>query len=971
MTGDRETARWEQVESLFHAALQRPPAERDDFLRDACRDDPALRDDVASLLTNAGDEPPLAWAATAAFRLIAEPAALEPGQHVGPYTIVSFIASGGMGAVYRAHDPRMGRDVAIKVSAEQFSDRFAREVHAVASLNHPNVAAIYDVGPNYLVLELVNGETLAERIRGRGALPVEEALDVARQIAEGLEAAHERGIVHRDLKPGNVKITPAGGVKILDFGLAKLPASRDGFTHDAAGSAGTAASTAGMIVGTAAYMAPEQARGAPVDRRADVWAYGVVLFEMLAGRPLYSGELPTDIVAAVIAKEPEVSALPADVPLRIRELIELCLRRDPRQRLRDIGDARILIERYISAPRSVDGAGYQSRRSGIARWVAWGAMTAVGAAVVAGIFLYFTAPGDEQRLLTLSLTAPEDGSFFEGIPPALSPDGQRIAFVADQAGRRRLFVRDLASSTPRVIADGENTGLPFWSPDGRFIGFFADGKLKVIDSSGSAPAVTLCDADQLRGGSWGSRAIIVFGTGDGGLRQVPAAGGPCTAATALDVTQAELRHGFPWFLPDGRHFLFTALSQDASKSGVYVAEVGSSRRTRILATDSNAIYAEPGNLLYVRDGTLVAQPFDTVSQTVRGDATPIVEGLDFNPGRGQPRYRFAASNTGVLAYIADPSDERNARLTIYDRSGNGVDTIAAPARAGSGAFSPEGRTVAYDKGDPSNPLATDIWLYDLARRDNSRLTANGRLNNSPLWSPDGRFIIFGSGRAGSSSQIVRLPVAGSGNEEVLGPNLGRPTDWSPDGRFVLTSARGTGVNDDIWVVPLPGRPPSTASAANSSVCPESVNGLKPFPYLQTQFDESMARFSPDCRWVAYHSDDTSRREVYVSSFPLPGRRKKVSLNGGDRPVWSHRGDELFFVGADATIMAVTVRQGGNDLDVSAPTALFKVPIQGRLRFRRSWVDVSRHGLFLVPTDVESATAAPMTVVVNWTQLIRR
>jgi eukaryotic-like serine/threonine-protein kinase len=555
-----DAERWHVVESLFEAALQRPPAERSAYLQEACANDPDLQREVASLLSNAPtDDPPPAWAAAAAGHLITTPVVLEAGQRVGPYEIVSFLAAGGMGAVYRARDPRMGRDVAIKVSAEQFSDRFTREVRAVAALNHPNICTVHDVGPDYLVMELVEGETLAERLQRRGALPVDEALAIARQMAAGLEAAHDRGITHRDLKPGNIRITPDGAVKVLDFGLAKVtqPLVDDvGQASPAVTNSPTIlTSMAGAIVGTAAYMSPEQARGKPVDQRTDIWAFGVLLFEMLSGTRAYTGETLTDVVAAVITKAPDWSALPGSVPPRIRELLELCLERDPRERLQAVGDARILIERYLSRRPDAshqDGAPSHS----LTGWRVFPWVVATGLAITVAVLsvLYARHPAGEEPLTMLSLLPPEGGVFPAAMPPALSPDGRQIAFVVEKDGRRSVWIRELDASTARELPGTEVASVPFWKPDGRFIAFIAGGKLKRINQSGNAAALSLADADPLSGGSWSKDDAIVFGTGAGGLFRIPAAGGTITQATVLDRTQSETRHGFPWFLPDGRTF---------------------------------------------------------------------------------------------------------------------------------------------------------------------------------------------------------------------------------------------------------------------------------------------------------------------------------------------------------------------------------------------------------------------------------
>jgi serine/threonine protein kinase len=959
---ERSTAeRWRVVESLFEAALQRPPAEREAYLREACANDSSLHREVASLLANtAADDAPTAWAAAAAIQLITKPVVLEAGQHVGPYEIVSFLAAGGMGAVYRARDPRMGRDVAIKVSAEQLSDRFTREVRTVAALNHPNICIVHDVGPDYLVMELVEGETLAARLERRGALPVDEALAIARQIAAGLEAAHEKGITHRDLKPANIRITADGMVKVLDFGLAKVtPPSVDNSdqTTPVTNPPTMMTSMPGTILGTAAYMSPEQARGKPVDKRTDIWAFGVIFFEMLSGTRAYTGETLVDMVAAVITKGPEWSALPGTVPPRVRDLLELCLQRDPRERLHDIGDARILIERYLSRPGDANDQ-QQAPSNSLTGWrvLPWTVAAVLAATVAVFGVLYSKRPIEQQRVVTLSLLPPEGETFFVANPPAVSPDGHHIALIAEKDGRQSLWIRDLDSSIVRELPGTDGARLPFWKPDGRAVAFLAGGKLKRIDATGSGAPLSLCDADQLRGGSWNKDDVIVFGAGDGGLSRIPAAGGAVAQATALDKANSELRHGFPWFLPDGQHFLYTAISSDPAKTAIYIGALDSHARRQVASGPSNSAYVEPDYLLYARDSVLMVQPFDVTKQVTIGDAVPIAQDIDFGAGRGQPRYAFSVSENGVLAYKAGLSQQASQQLTVYDRSGNVLATLGVPARIGYGVFSPDDQAVAFDRADPRKPFSSDIWLRDIARGSESRVTTNGRMNEKPLWSPDGHFLVFNSiqpeAASVGSGHALRQRVDGTSPEEVLAGVRGVSTDWSRDGRYLLESRIGEQRDRDLWVVPL-------------------FDEGKPYPYLQTPFNEDKARLSPDGRWVAYVSDETSRNEIYIDSFPLRRRKRQISIHGGDRPVWARGGRELFFIGSDQTMMAAEVHDRSDTFEVDVPKSLFKVQVATSLASDNSWFDVSDDGQFLIPTVIDKGNAASITVVVNWPTLIRK
>jgi len=555
-----------------------------------------------------------------------------------------------MGEVYRARDSKLNRDVAIKVlpadlaNDAQYMARFEREAQILAALNHPNIATVYGIEQGALVMELVEGADL------RGPLPLEEAIPIARQIAEGLEAAHERNIIHRDLKPANIKLTPAGVVKILDFGLAKaageFSAATPGASPTLSPTLSLAMTQAGTILGTAAYMSPEQARGKPVDKRADIWAFGVVLFELLAGRQVFGGgETVTDIIAAVVTREPDWNALPANTPAYLRRLIERCLRKDPKLRLRDIGEARILIDEPAPAPSAAVTAAPAPRRPW--PWIGAAAVFALAALVLA--LLYFGRPAEEPHAIKLHILAPEKSNFTTDCP-AVSPDGRRVAFTAVTDGKLQLWVRDLDSLAARSLPGTEGASYPFWSPDSRSIAFFAAGHLKKIDAAGG-PALALCETTLLHGGTWSQNGVIVFGRGYG-LFRVPAAGGTAIPVTTLDQEAGESRHAFPWFLPDGHRFLYLAVNTDREKLAIWVADLNSKERRRVMPAASNAVYSPPGFLLFTRERTLMAQPFDASTAQTTGDAVPVAEPLDdffISSGSSSPS-RFSVSRNGVLVY---------------------------------------------------------------------------------------------------------------------------------------------------------------------------------------------------------------------------------------------------------------------------------------------------------------------------------
>jgi Tol biopolymer transport system component/tRNA A-37 threonylcarbamoyl transferase component Bud32 len=659
---------------------------------------------------------------------------LSAGTKLGPYEILASIGKGGMGEVYKAHDPRTGRDVAIKVSAEEFSERFDREARAIAALNHPNICHLYDVGPNYLVMELVEGEP------PKGPLPLDEALRITKQIADALEEAHGKGIVHRDLKPGNIKIKPDGTVKVLDFGLVQLNRDREEAALDPANSPTLtmAATQAGMILGTAGYMSPEQARGKQVDKRADIWAFGVVLYELLTGKRLFQGDDVTDTLAAVLRHEPDWEQVPA----KVRRLLRRCLAKDPAKRLRDIGDVWELLD-------EVPQATAPSRS-----WLGWGAWGVAGMLAIAlGFVSYRHVREEPPHVLKMSILPPDKATFKPDSLPAVSPDGRRLAFVATLDGKDQLWVRDLDSLAARALTGTDGASYPFWSPDSRTIAFFADGRLKKIEVAGG-PALSLCDAAAGRGGTWSNNDVIVFGVAGGGALRVSAAGGSPAPVTILDQVSGETSHRFPWFLPDGRHYLYsTSHLGTPDKNGVYVVDLDSKNRKLVVTGDSNAVYSPPGYLLFVREQTLMAQPFDVGKLQTTGDAVPIAEKVDYLSGRNQNQ--FSVSQTGVLAYTSG-GGEGGLQLTWFDRSGKVTGTLGAPSTINWGAISPDGKTVAVDQLDA--PGSNDIWLHDLVRGTISRFTFGPKNNVFPVWSPDGNLIAFFSNRDNPGHPFQKPPA---------------------------------------------------------------------------------------------------------------------------------------------------------------------------------------------------------------------
>jgi len=859
---------------------------------------------------------------------------VTPQQQIAHYRITGKIGAGGMGEVYRATDTKLGREVALKVLPNAVADdperlaRFEREAKALASLNHPNIAQIYGVENRTLVMELVEGEAL------RGPLPMALALEYARQIAEGLEAAHEKGIIHRDLKPANVKVTPAGVVKVLDFGLAAVaPSSSAAADPNNSPTLTLAATEAGVIMGTAAYMSPEQAAGKPVDKRSDIWSFGVVLWEMLSGKRLFQGETVTHTLAAVLTQEPDWTRLPASTPAGIRRLLKRCLTRERKNRLPDMGSARLEIQEALVGNVAEPRAAVPKRTGAIA----WAAAAICAAAALALAWLHFGRPTPELHVLKVSVSPPEKSRFAADMIPAVSPDGRRIVFAAIVDGKDSLWIRDTDSLLARMLPGTDGAAFPFWSPDSRFVAFFANDKLKKIDAAGG-PVLTLCDAAEGEGGSWNQAGVIIFAaTTDSILFRVAATGGNPTPITALDGANLENSHRFPWFLPDGRQFLYTVRSNDAERNGVYVASLASQGCRRLFAASSNAVYAPPGYLLFTRSGTLMAQPFDPGKAVSKGEPFPIAEQVDWQGSRTQSQ--FSVSQNGVLAYISG-GNARNVQLTWFDRSGNAIGVLGTPGVLIQPAIAPDGRSVVVDRLDPQTGFY-DLWLHDLARGTVSRLTFQSKTNDSPVWSPDGREIVFSSTRDGIRNLYRRAVFAGP--DEVLDqePRRKWADDWSRDGQYLIEDVIAPKTSSDIWVVPLSGN-------------------RRPFPFVQTSFDESHGRLSPNGRWLAYSSNETERDEIYVQTFPTHAAKWQVSTKGGVRPVWSRNGAELFFISPDRKLMAVEVKTVGDQFAASVPKPLFPVRLGSD-----AWFDVNQEGHFLIPSQVDALAEAPMTLVVNW------
>ena len=937
--------RWRTVEELYHAAAGLSSAERAAFLERACAD-AEVRREVQSLLE----------ARAAGDNLLERPALdyaggpISPGAMVGVYRVEEKIGAGGMGEVYRATDTRLHRSVALKVLPSVYAGdpewlgRFQREARVLASLNHPHIAAIHGMENGALVMELVEGPTLAERL-GKGRMPLPEALVVAGQIADALEYAHEKGVIHRDLKPANIKISAEHAVKVLDFGLAKA-------VIPGGDSATLTATRAGAILGTPAYMAPEQAQGIEVDKRADIWAFGVVLFEMLTGRSMFSGASSVEVLAAVVRDDPPWQDLPADTPAATRKLLKRCLDKNPRERLRDIGEVRIAI-REAASGETVEPPSTTAAKTN--RLLA--AALVVSCAVSVGALLWasgwFRAKPVPLGAARLEIAFPEGTAPWSSQPVpnlALSADGKMLAFVADSLGTYYLWVQAMDTGLAHRLEDTQGAHLPFWSPDGKAVAFFADGALKRASLDGHTE--TICPSMGL-GGTWNAEGTIVFSAGfPGVLMRVPAAGGQPLPVTRLDSGNGEVAHVWPQFLPDGRHFLYLAAG-GAVNGAVYVQELGSNRRSLVLKTPWRVSYAS-GYLLFVQQQKLYAQPFDLGRFGLHGEAATVVQRLNADLGeRGvhAGTASFSLSENGVLAYRADESPQVLKQLTWHDRAGRPRGTVGDPADYTSPALSPDGHWLAVGVRDQTS-RSRDVWLLDLLRGTKVRMTNDPGDDLSPIWSPDGSRIVFTSDRAGHRDLYIKSPF-GTAREELLaaaGLNAGKNTeDWSPDGKWIAYNTWPGAQHLELF----------------------SLETLKTQPYNLAQ--SAAARFSPDGKWVAYRSGESGRTEIYVQPFPATGARWQISTAGGEEAAWSGDGKELFYsTGAMAAkIMAVDIAVKNDAMQAGIPHALFSVKLEAILS-RCRWV-VTRDGtkfLAAVPREERPAVVS-LSVIHNWPALLEK
>jgi Tol biopolymer transport system component len=883
-----------------------------------------------------------------------------------------------MGEVWRARDARLGRDVALKVLPEAFiADperlaRFEREAKLLASLNHPHIGGIYGLEEAHadgravkaLVLELVEGPTLADRI-ARGPISIDEALPIARQMAEALEAAHEQGIVHRDLKPANVKVRPDGTVKVLDFGLAKAlepraqaagAAGEADLTHSPTLTLAGAATKAGVLLGTAAYMAPEQARGRPVDKRADIWAFGCVLYEMLTGRRAFAGADLSETLARVLERGPDWAALPSSTPAGVRRVVRRCLQRDLDERLHDIADARIEIEEADSAAE-VEAAPTSRARSRLALASAIVAALVVVAAV-AVLAPRWVGVGRSAKPLWFSVLAPHGGPPWQS-PPALSPDGKQIAFCAlDPAGATVLWVQSFDSPVPRALPGTEGAAWPFWSPDGRSLGFQAERRLKRVDLGGGSPQSIAAALNAPVGASWSSTGDIVFvpSLGGRGLHRVSASGGVVTPVTRLSEERQERTHLYPHFLPDGRRFLYFAVSLDDRYTGLYAASLDGGEPRFVAPLQSRAEYAD-GHLIFGGGRDLFAQPFDLDTLELTGEPSRIGEGVGA-AAAGLQNFSFTTAPGGVVAYHSE-SWIRRSQLVLVDAAGEVARKLGDPDRWYNVAAAPHGKRLALERMN-GDEKSLDVWIMDLlTARLSSRLTyAAGawRAFSYPIWSHGGDrilvadntgpFWLFSADR--SSDPGERLPLTAGGRG-------GWPTDWTPDGSYVVVGQPDPTTAVDIWLLPTDAE-------------------VEPVPYARMPYLEHAARLSPDGDLLAYASTESGSLEIWVDTFPRPGHKARVSSFGGHHPCWGNSGPDLYYLAPDGTLMRASVARDADRLEVSDATPLFRLETElANVSDIARWpYDVLGNGEhFIFNVEVESRESGRILVGLNWPASLKR
>lgn len=888
--------------------------------------------------------------------------ALNAGERLGPYEVVSPVGAGGMGEVYRGLDTRLDRTVAIKVLSSSLSNsaelklRFEREAKAISSLNHPNICALYDVGlengTDFLIMEFIEGETLAEVLK-RGPLPLDKAMRVAMEIVDALEKAHRSGIVHRDLKPGNIMLTKQGA-KLMDFGLAKpvsvlsaTPAATASPVFSAALTRSSPASpltSVGSIVGTVQYMSPEQIEGRESDARSDIFAFGLVLYEMIGGRRAFDGKTQASIVASILALDPApLATVQPATPSALNTVVHHCLAKDPDDRFQTAHDLKLQLEMVSGLHLPPVTATVAPAKSKLWVWSVAAVMALVAIGAGAWAWKLANAP---VKVIRGSFLPPASGTYSTFSLAQVSPDGRYVVYAASVNGVTQLWLQSLESEVPQPMTGTDGATYPFWSPDSRSVGFFAGNRLKRAEVAGG-PAQTICDVVDGRGGSWSQNGTIIFGSRLTAIMKVSSAGGQPAPVTELDRKKSHGTHRWPWFLPDGKSFLFMTgiTGNDNPRNELYLGSLDSKESRMIVAASSNVVYAS-GHLLYRREGSLMAHPFDPDKKVLTGDAVPIVEQLRFDPGTSVGN--FSASTNGVLLFQHGMGSTGAQQLTWFDMTGKKTGTALDPATAYSFRLSPDNKRAAVSIVDGAGNV--DVWIYDLLRSVKSRLTFDPTRDYEPVWLPDGKKVLYSSEREDARGQIWMKNADGSGEEECFMKSDGYdlPDHVSPDGKYLVFTRR-SGTTADLWLIPLAGE-------------------RKPVAYLQTSFNEFSGNVSPNNQWIAYTSDESGRFEIYVSTFPHAGGKWQISNGGGREPMWSPNGKELFYISLDNDLMSTSVTAAASSIQPGVPRKLFpSSPAPGRKTYA-----IGNNGQLMVNGFVnEKSASQPLSFTINWPATVRR
>ncbi len=901
---------------------------------------------------------------------------LVPGTKLGPYEIVALLGAGGMGEVYRARDTRLDRIVALKVLPEhlaadpQFRDRFDREARVISQLDHPHICALYDVGEqdgtSFLVMQYLEGETLAERL-AKGPLPLTDALAIAIQVADALDKAHRAGITHRDLKPGNVMLTKAGAgrqgplhAKLLDFGLAKVsamgqayPGRRSLGEGGSPGRPGSALPTQealtapGTILGTFQYMAPEQIEGEEADARTDLFAFGVVLYEMLTGKKAFSGKTQASLFGAILKEEPPpLSTLQPLTPPLLDHIVRRCLAKDPEERwqtaadvmreLRWAADTGSQVATLTSATVAAQPAANRRRER-----LAWASAVALLIPIAVAMTMRSLRPAPAAAEMRLEITTPPTT---DPVSLTISPDGQKVVFVATSEGRPALWLRSLDSDSARVLKATEGASFPFWSPDNRSIGFFADAKLKRIVIDGGSPQVLANATAPFSAGTWNRDGVILYAPLPGRpILRVSAEGGPSDAVTRIEERRQTGGHFQPRFLPDGRHFFYAVTLGEGR--GIYLGQLDGSETRRLIEDAVAPVYVPSGHVLFARQGTLFAQAFNVSRLELTGDPFQVVERVT----RSTVTAAVAASDNGTILYRSAFGTPQSQMLW-FDRSGKEIGRLGNPdPHITMPSMSPDGRSLALMSNSGGN---ADLWFLELARGVLSRFTSDPANDVFPIWSPDGTRMVFSSTRITGAHDLYQKAVTGGAAEDVLLATSAdkMSSDWSPDGRYVLYYSYDPKTQNDIWAIPLEG-------------------DRKPFPVVQTEFEERTGQFSPDGKWIAYQSNESGRFEIYVQPFPGPGVRSRISTAGGAQARWRRDGKELFYMALDGRLTAVPLQRSadGKTVEAGVPVPLFltHTPIAVEHIDGQQYVVSPDGQRFLINTLTENVTVAPITVILNW------